>query len=303
MNEIRQSILSTLAFYDLFDFPLTNAEIYDNLWRFQCEPVECEKAMEELKKENRISFEEGFYFLSGREKLVKVRQKRYLNTFKKWQIVKKIGWVWQMMPFAKMIGVVNTLAYSNAKQGGDIDLLIITKKNRIFTTRIFMTFWLLLLNRWRYRQWTVANKFCLSFFVTDNYVNMKKLLINDDDIYLVYWTKWLKSIYCTDMKVAERYWRQNQWIKDFVPNTTFMNTVGEIRRPNVFGALSEWFLDGWLGDIVEGLLEKSMLAKIKRNTPRDKKDGVMANKRILKFHPEGKRMEYAGKWGEKVAKF
>ncbi|MFA4931019.1 MAG: hypothetical protein WC570_04105 [Patescibacteria group bacterium] len=299
---ITKSILKTLCFYDLFDFPLTNTEIYDNLWQHRCSFVACQRAIDQMLDHGLIGYGHGFYHLPGRDKLVKIRQQRYVYSFKKWHLIKKYAWLWPLIPSLKMVGVVNTLAYSNAKVDGDIDLLIITDKRRLFTTRLFLTIWLLVLNMWRYRKLTVANKFCLSFFLTENNLNLKKLLLSDADAYLIYWTKWLRPVYCADINVANRYWRQNQWIKDFLPNAGFPNLVIKADRPNGIALFWRWLLDGWLGDMIENMLAKMMLAKIKKNDPVDDKDGIMANAKILKFHPQGKRMEYAKKWREKINK-
>lgn len=300
IKHIKKAIIKTLSFYDLFDFPMTNTEIYHNLWGISCTLADCQAAIDDMLEKGELGYGHGFYHLPGREELVKIRQERYVNSFKKWHLVKKYRWVWPMIPFLKMVGIVNTLAYSNAKKDGDIDLLVVTKKNRIFTTRLFITAWLLILNMWRYHQLAVANKFCLSFFLSENNLNLKKLLMDDNDVYLVYWTKWTRPIYCSDMHVANRYWRENKWIKDYIPNAGFYNLVANEDSQNWWGSFWEWVFGGWLGNRLENILKKLMLSKIKKNDPKDDKDGIMANSRILKFHPTGKRMEYAKRWLEKI---
>ncbi len=300
-KNIISSVLTTLSFYDLFEFPLTNMEIYDNLWGVKCGLNECLKAIDTLREENKLYFADGFYCLSGRGELVDIRKKRYLFSYHKWRMIEKHLWVFRLVPFIKMVGVSNTLGFSNAKENGDIDLLVITKKDRLFTTRLILTFWMLILGKWRHGK-NVANRFCLSFYVTENYINFRKLLIDENDIYLMYWLKWLRPIYGTDMKVAENFWRKNKWVEKFIPNTKMINPLLNTDKPNCWGKLGEIILSGWLGDLIEIFLEKSQLMKIKKKTPADNIDGAMASKNILKFHPEGKRGEYAGKWLEMVRK-
>lgn len=299
MSSIKNSILSTLAFYNLFEFPLTNMEIFDNLWGVKCDLNDCLKTIDVLREENKIDFADGFYCLAGRGELFNIRKKRYLFSYHKWRMVEKYRWVFRLVPFIKLVGVSNTLGFSNAKENGDIDLLVITKKNRLFTTRVILTGWMFLLGKWRHGK-NVANRFCLSFYVTENYINFRKLLIDENDIYLMYWLKWLRPIYGTDMKAAENFWRKNKWVEKFIPNTKMINPLLNTDKPNWWGKLGEIILSSWLGDLVEMFLEKSQLIKIKKKTPIDNIDGAMASKNILKFHPEGKRGEYAKKWREMV---
>ncbi len=299
-NQIRFSILSTLAFYDLFEFPLTNLEIYDNLWQTQCEIQDCLRILTELVKQKKIYRLQGFFGLAGRESLVNMRKKRYLSSYHKWRMIEKYRWVWASVPFIKMIGVSNTLGYGNAKEKGDIDLLVITKKNRLFTVRLFLTFWLLILGKWRHGK-NIANRFCLSFYTTEKFIDFQRLMMNKNDIYLIYWLKWLRPIWSTDINLAERWWKKNKWVENYLPNTMMVNPVLQIDHLNWWGKFTEKILLGFWGDWFESFLAEMQLKKIKKKTPVDNIDGAMASKDILKFHPEGKRREYARKW-QKIVK-
>jgi hypothetical protein len=79
-----------------------------------------------------------------------------------------------------------------AHKDSDIDLFIITKNNRIWTTRICFTLILTLLGQ-RKTTKKHAGKFCLSFFITENYLNLENIAIKND-IYLKYWIESLVPI-------------------------------------------------------------------------------------------------------------
>ena len=299
MKDIDKAILQTLSFYDIYDFPLTNSEIIDNLWGRAGKLDEILPALKQLQNQGKIDFKDGFYFLAGKYFLADRRQEVYINSYKKWQLVSKYHWVWRLVPFLKIIFIANTLAYGNAKLKGDIDLLVITENNRLFTSRLFLTVWLLILGRWRWGG-KVSDRFCLSFFLSKNKLNLKDFLIDDLDIYLIYYTKWLKPVYCTDTKAANKFYSKNSWIKKYLPNIDTSNQIIKYDQLSFITKMVEFFLGGFLGDVFESILRRTMLGKIKKNTPENNLDGVWADKDILKFHPQNKRRDYARQWLKKI---
>lgn len=295
INQIEGAIISTLKFYDQFEFPLTNGELYDYLWGAKCELHQFDRALNNLVRKNQLKFYHGFYFLPGRSKLVEIRNDRYLASFHKWEIIKKWRWLFGLVPFVKLIGISNTLGYCNAKEDGDIDLLVITANNRLFVTRTILTAWLWLAGKWRHGQ-KIKNRFCLSFYLTENNLDLSKLKTRPDDIYLIYWIKWFKPIWCTDQKTAHRFVQKNTWIKQYLKNIIWINQVTDTDKPNLIGIIAEWLLQGSKGDWLEKTFRNSQLNKIRQNTSEFSKDGVMAKHNILKFHPLGKRAEYYQNW-------
>ncbi len=301
-QKIQSAILDTVNFFDLFDFPLTKAEIIDNLWKCEAKSVDIIDQIDILIRENILSTGESFIFLSGRQDLIKIRKERYLSSFYKLQQIEKEKWMFALSPFVKMIAIANTLAYSNAKADGDIDILVVTQKNRLYTTRIFLTFWLLLLGKWRHGN-NVKDRYCLSFLVTEDNIDMSNLKFPDsDDIYLCFWTKWLKPWFVTDNTVAKRYFTENIWVKKYIPNTMFFNTNNKVDGKYFIAKFFELLLHGGLGDLLENILSRMMQYKIKRNTINFDIDGTIADHKTLKFHPSGKRTEYEKRWLEKMTK-
>ena len=75
----------------------------------------------------------------------------------------------------------------------DIDLFVITQKNRLWTVRIIITF-IFALFRERKTSTKHAGKFCLSFFITEETLDFSSIAI-EQDIYLAYWIETLVPIY------------------------------------------------------------------------------------------------------------
>ena len=94
-----------------------------------------------------------------------------------------------------------------ANENSDIDLFIITKNNRIWTSRIFLTLILSLLGQ-RKTAKKHAGKFCLSFFITENHLRLEDIAIKDD-IYLRYWIETLVPI-VNKNNIFERFIEENE---------------------------------------------------------------------------------------------
>ncbi len=108
-----------------------------------------------------------------------------------------------------MIAVVNSLSMYATHEASDIDLLIITAKNRIWIVRVLMT-----LSFWSYGVWRkgedIAGNFCLSFFIEEESLDLSKIAL-EDDIYLYFWIYYLKPLYEVG-DIYERFLRKNLWV-------------------------------------------------------------------------------------------
>lgn len=109
----------------------------------------------------------------------------------------------------KMIAVCNSLSMYATHPDSDIDLFIVTEKNMIWYVRFWVTMKLFLYGVWRHKD-DIAENFCLSFFVTDEVLNMKNIAIKND-IYLYFWIYFLKPIIISD-DIYERFCQENSWV-------------------------------------------------------------------------------------------
>jgi hypothetical protein len=89
------------------------------------------------------------------------------------------------IPFLEQIGVCNSLAMGMADKDSDIDLLIITKKNRLYLVRLWMVFLFHIFKKRRHGN-NVKGRFCLSFFIEEDKLDMKNIMI-DNDYYFKHW--------------------------------------------------------------------------------------------------------------------
>ena len=71
--------------------------------------------------------------------IVQLRLNRKKIWDQKWKKARKIFWIMQVVPFAKLVMGSGSFSLGNTRKDSDVDLLIIAKKGRIWTVRTFFT--------------------------------------------------------------------------------------------------------------------------------------------------------------------
>jgi hypothetical protein len=78
----------------------------------------------------------GEYFaLRGREYLVQTRQRREEIAARVWPKAAYYARMIASLPFVRMVAVTGSLAMNNAEEGKDVDFMIVTTSNRLWTVR------------------------------------------------------------------------------------------------------------------------------------------------------------------------
>ncbi len=296
--ELVKSILSTIRFFDLFDFPLITEEVMDYLYKYS-KPLhikELRATLAYLAEAGELSELKGHFVFPGREPIVETRRARKFIAERFWNRTKLYGTYMRSVPFTKMIAVCNNLAYNNSSESSDIDLFIVVKPGRMWLARCLIT---LILHFYGVRRYgnKIAGRFCLSFFVTSNKTDMREFELPGEDPYLAYWAKNLRPIF--GEKDYIKFQEQNkQWLADYglsfddsYKKHMYHYEEGRVKK------FSEWLLGGFLGDQFEKLLK----ATLKKKTLRSMKNlGVNANvivtDEVLKFHNYDRRHEYLERW-------
>ncbi|MDD4607365.1 MAG: hypothetical protein PHS07_03505 [Patescibacteria group bacterium] len=281
--------LAVLTYFDIFNFPLTEFELQK--WQFQ------KDFLPTVEVEKNIQQHNGFYFLKNRSEIIQTRLTRYSIAEKKFKKVIKISKVLRWIPFIKMIAVCNSLSYSNATVESDIDLFIITQKNRIWLTRFLAVSWLKIF-KLRPRENDTQDKICLSFFVSEDSLNLEKLLLpaknNLSDIHFIYWLSQFKMIYDKD-RTWIKFTQANEWLKKYLPNfewaqSNLRRQIKTIKLPSFWG--------GWLEKIVRKYQLKILPVTIKDKM--NQNSNVVVNDQILKLHTNDRREEYRDKFKNKI---
>jgi hypothetical protein len=181
-NNFQKAILSTLIYADLFDYSLTLDEIISWLIKYQItKPArsryassvagglsnfQIEDAIGDLKRRKKIGSIGAYYYLVGRSEIVKIRQKREVWSKEKIKLAENVAEIMRRIPFVKMIAVSGGVASLNSEKNDDIDLFIVTSKNRLFTARALIVLILKAMGKYR-SQDRITNMICPNMFLSE----------------------------------------------------------------------------------------------------------------------------------------
>ncbi len=287
LSTLDQAILRTIIYFDIFDYPLTAQEIHS--WLLTDNSVEFNKILSVLQNPSRLEIvetAEGFYFLRGKNKNVETRKSRHWLAEQKFRIALKNIRLLRHLPFIKAIFVANRLAYENTTENSDIDLVIITKKNRIWSARFFSALLMKLLNR-RPTATNHKNKICLSFFLAEDQLSLKDFY-KTGDIHFQYWLKQWQPVFDPE-NYLEKFWLVNSNIKkltaNFQPNKiSDRRSVGKSWVQPILTFFKSLIPEAWY----KQLQLKIMPAELKNN----RAPNVVLSDQMLKLHVLDRCEEY-----------
>lgn len=302
---IRQSILHTLQFFDMFDAVLTPEEIHMYLWRGGNASFDStKKALQQLTSDGTVLFERGYY---GMRLLADTRIARIPLVDKRFKKAVRAAQILRYIPFIRGVFICNNLAFDAVSEKSDIDVFIVTAPKRIWIVRFFSTMILRLL-RIAITRGRIANRVCLSFYATTHALNLSTVTITDPDIYLMYWVRTLVPLYDPHNVYADIQ-NKNTWIRPY---------IGALSKRQLHAArcvtdtilsrswrrmLEAWWL-GAIGDMIEQQAKEfqKVKMKLKWHSVQDEPDTrVVVSDDMLKFHENDRRVEYKEKWESRVA--
>ena len=111
---------------------------------------------------------------------------------KLWNKVNRWLFLIRMVPFLKLVCVSNNMSFGVVDGQSDIDLFVVAKKGRLYTARFFLNLFLKIFGL-RVSRGKTFGRFCLSFMVDEDNVDLADFRI-DDDVYLYFWAKRLLPI-------------------------------------------------------------------------------------------------------------
>jgi hypothetical protein len=292
-----ERILATLAYFEIFELALSFEELQRLMPGKMLEKNELENL---LKSRTQLVEENGYFVLRGKEKLLSVRKQKNLLKEELLRKINKWKWVFEWVPFVEFVAVCNYLSFNSVEKNSDIDLLVVAKPGRIFLAKVFLTIYMHLLGVRRHGD-KVEGRFCLSFYVNENSLNFKPILLKDD-VYFAYWLVALLPLYGSE-KIWRKIAEENKWISGFVDSfEERREKYSEVRAGKSWWKnLNEWILKGLLGDFIEKNLVKYFISRnAKRSLPENA--SVIVSEAMLKFHNHDKRAEFRDKWLNKLKK-
>ena len=137
MSDIKKNILATLAYFDVFNYPLTQSEIFLFLAKRYDLSV-FSNAILSLVAEHAIYKFDNFYTLKNDINIAKRRTAGNTKAAELIKVAERVGNLLAKFPYVRGIGISGSLSKNFADDNSDIDLFIITAKNRLWIARTLM---------------------------------------------------------------------------------------------------------------------------------------------------------------------
>src|ERR1700761_1830764 len=127
LPEVKENILTTLAYFDLFNYPLTRGEIYLFL-SSKHQYSAFDDALTCLLLSGSIYQFDKFYTLKNDHHLIIRRNDGNKRAAELIKIAEKVGDILIRFPYVRGIAISGSLSKNYADEHSDIDLFIITAK-------------------------------------------------------------------------------------------------------------------------------------------------------------------------------
>ncbi len=203
--DAEQAIVNTVSYVDVFDYPLTPAEIHRYLIRLSLTQAETQRLLRQGNLvPDYLSRRDGLYMLPGREGVAEVRQQRQDASRQLWPAAVTYGRLIAGMPFVRLVAVTGSLSVNNVNPGGDIDYLVVTANDRLWIARAFA----LLIVRWAARR---GHEVCPNYFLSE-----RALHLSDRSLYTAHEITQMVPLY--GGRVYDALRQANEWTRDYLPN-------------------------------------------------------------------------------------
>ncbi len=139
MDDLETAILRTVLYADVFDFPLTAAEIHHFLITDQpvSRPAVDQALDDSAVLREGLDYTDGYIARAGRADLIAIRHERERTSAQLWKPALRYGRWLARLPFVRMVALTGALSMRNAKAHDDLDYLLVTAPGRVWLARAF----------------------------------------------------------------------------------------------------------------------------------------------------------------------
>lgn len=272
MNTLQQHILRTLAYFDIFSYPLKSEEIRLFLGcRESQEKIDSELGIMSL---NQSIYKVGHFFAlhdnmamcARRLKGNALAEKEMVNAIKAARLL-------AAFPYVKGIAVSGSLSKNFCTEKTDIDFFIITAANRLWIARTLMHF---------YKKFTFLtgkqNWFCMNY-----YIGIDRPVIEEKNIFTAIEVATLLPMQGKEALIT--FHNNNNWVSAYLPACQpSLDAVPGIKK-GIAAVIVEKLFNNSLGNRVDSWLMNITKKRWEKKTGRNKKNdhGFVMKMMISKY--------------------
>ena len=197
-----------IFYHDIFDYPLMLEDL--DKWK---------AGKNFMIHDSRFTIQEGkgYFFIKGKADLISKRIEREKASQKKLRIAERASKIISFIPTVKMVAVTGSLAMMNSGKNRDIDLMIVTRKRALWTTRLFvyLLIWLFGIGLRRPNNKQEKDRLCINIWLDESDIAWSK---PDRNLYTAHEIAQIVSLVNKDETYEKFLWK-NKWILEFWPQS------------------------------------------------------------------------------------
>ncbi len=278
-EKLRQGILKVLAYFDLFDYPVSKDEIIYFLDQ-HVDGQELSAALQALADGQYIFRHDEFYSLRDNYALAKRRRTGNNNAQLLLTTGRKISGFLFQFPYVRGVGISGSLSKNFAGENADIDYFIITKTNRLWIARTMMHLFKKLSFLAGRQHW-----YCMNY-----YVDEAAMEIEEKNTFTAIELITLLPI-CGN-GTMDAFFKTNDWANTYYPNYRLKNGNHKtLAHDSAIKRVLEFMFNNRLGDLLDNYLMKVTTRRWKkkeeekRMTMNGNRMGLRTSKHFSKPNP------------------
>lgn len=251
LDATESAVIHTLAYFSVFQHPLTRREISVYLQGKHATDSEVNAALTALINRGLIEKEFDLFFLPGHGFLTSTRYARSTRA-EHWQerVSTSARWL-SKFPFVEALLLTGSLSKGTQDMFGDIDFLVISAPGRLWTSLFFIRLAMRIVGRGEKRS------ICANYFLAAD-----RLAVERRNVFTA--TEVVFSRPVVNATLCETFFTENSWVSSFYPRwmPDYERTI-----PSNGGLLSkatEQILRGAAGDLFEAVFSRWGRARYRR---------------------------------------
>ena len=241
LTSLDRAIYSTVAYRDMFHFPVTLDEIHRYLHGVRCTREELQATLSSSAfLDSHLDSDGEFLCLKGRAETFAIRRQRRALSQAQWPTAQRFARFLAMLPNVRMVAMTGSLAAGNFPEDGDIDFLLVTDRGTLWRTRALCRLLALLDDRLR------RGLFCPNTFLSSAALTLNRRSLYDAQ-------ELCQMIPLHGIETYETVRRANGWTADWLPNAEGPPPAALDLPPLSQGLkqTGEWLLASWAGRALE----------------------------------------------------
>jgi hypothetical protein len=290
-----QSILRTLLYYDIFNYPLKASEVYRFLPTNSVKPSDVEEALEKLSTSQLVFRFGNFFSIQNSEQNIIRRTKGNARAAQCGSIATRRAKLISYFPFVRAVFASGSFSKGYMDEKSDLDFFVVTSPGRLWIARTLIVMYkrLFFFNSHKY--------FCCNYFIDTDHLE-----IEEKNLFTA--TELATMIPLFGSRLYLRMMDTNRWVANYFPNYKINSVENLIQHESRLKTFFENFLKWRIFDRIERYFMRTTISRWrslyeKQYNTNDFNIAFKSNEFVSKNHPNHYQKKILRCYDEKLKNY